>query len=169
MITHFHLRRRTWYPWVFVGLVAVGNSAGYALLKPTKPLELFISITVAVAGFVHFLYSQHHQETQLFTTLFNRFIERYDTLNEKLNAIVARDKETHLSSENIKTLFDYFNLCAEEYLYYESGYIDQEVWLSWVRGMKFFAKDAKVRELWQAELSSGSYYGFKLALLDEVL
>jgi hypothetical protein len=169
MLHRFHLRRRTWYPWLFIGLAIVANAAGYALLQPAKPVDLFILITGAVAGFVHFLYSQDHKETQLFVALFKDFNERYDKLNEKLNAIVSRGKETPLSPENVRTLYDYFNLCAEEHLYYASGYIDHEVWLAWVHGMKYFAKDAEIRKLWEAEVSSGSYYSFNLSVLDAVL
>lgn len=168
MLHRFHLHRRTWYPWLFIGLATVANAAGYTLLQPAKSFDLFILITGATAGFVHFLYSQHHQETQLFVTLFKSFNERYDKLNEKLNAIVSRDKEALLSPENVKTLYDYFNLCAEEHLYYASGYIDHEVWLAWVQGMKYFAEDTKIRELWEREISSGSYYGFNLSVLDAV-
>lgn len=166
MLHHFHLGRRTRYPWLFLGLAVLANGAGYALLEPAKPFEMFIVITGVVAGFVHFLYSQHHKETELFVGLFNKFNERYDALNEKLNVIVTRDKDTSLSAEHIKTLFDYFNLCAEEHLYYASGYIDHEVWQAWIRGMQYFVMDADIRSLWETELSSGSYYGFKLELLD---
>jgi hypothetical protein len=168
MFHHFHLLRRTRYPWLFLGFVVVGNAAGYLLLAPAKPFELFILITGAVTGFTHFLYSQHHQDTQLFVGLFNKFNERYDALNEKLNEIVAREKGKPLSTEHIGTLFDYFNLCAEEHLFYASGFIDQEVWSAWLRGMQYFAKDVEVRSLWEEELALGSYYGFNKALLDAV-
>jgi hypothetical protein len=119
--------------------------------------------------FAHFIYSQHHQDTQLFVDLFNKFNERYDKLNEKLNAITTRENPALLLPHHIKTLYDYFNLCAEEHLYYAAGYIDHDVWLSWVRGMKYFASDVEIRKLWQKELSSNSYYSFKLGLLDAVL
>ena len=168
MIPHFHLHRRTWYPWLFIGLTMVANASGYAILQPAKPFELFILITGAIGGFVHFLYSQHHQETQLFATLFKDFNERYDKLNEKLNTIISRNSGALLSQENNKILYDYFNLCAEEYLYYSSGYIDHTVWISWIHGMKYFANDAEIRKLWETELSSSSYYDFKLSLLDAV-
>lgn len=168
MFHHFHLRRRTRYPWLFLCLAIFANGVGYVLLEPSKPFELFVVIVGAVAGFVHFLYSQHHQETQLFISLFGKFNERYDGLNEKLNAIVSRGNGAPLAEQEIKTLFDYFNLCAEQYLYYESGYIDKEVWRAWARGMRFFAKNAEIRVLWEAELSSGSYYGFTLEVLDAV-
>ncbi len=40
-----------------------------------------------------------------------------------------------------KILYDYFNLCAEEFLFQEADYIDEKVWQSWLRGMAHFAED----------------------------
>ena len=107
MLYHFHLSRRAWYPWLFLGLAVVANGVGYVWLQPAKPIEQFILVTGAVAGFVHFLYAQHYQETQFFASLFQKFNERYDMLNERLNAIIERDKERTLqaykqSKENTK-------------------------------------------------------------------
>lgn len=98
----------------------------------------------------------------MFVSLFEKFNARYDKLNEKLNAIISRPIGSPLAAENITTLYDYFNLCAEEYLYYEAGYIDEKVWQAWLRGMSYFAADESVHRLWEKEIESGSYYGFKL-------
>lgn len=73
--------------------------------------------------------------------------------------------DAYLALADKQVLFDYFNLCAEEYLYYKTGFIDEEVWASWLRGMGAFAKVEHIRSLWQAELEAGSYYGFTLDLL----
>lgn len=124
---------------------------------------------MGIAGaFAHFLYGQHHQDTQMFVNLFAKFNERYDKLNEKLNAIVSRPVDSPLLPEHISTLYDYFNLCAEEHLFYKAGYIDEVVWLAWLRGMKYFAKDAAVLRLWKQDIATDSYYHFKLCLLDTV-
>ncbi len=114
-----------------------------------------------------FLYAQHHQNTQLFVSLFDKFNERYNNLNEKLNAIVKHDQSLMLCKEEVDDLYDYFNLCAEEYLYYKAGYIDRNVWLAWVCGMAFFAKNSQIRSLWEEEIKLGSYYGFTLELLKD--
>jgi hypothetical protein len=66
-----------------------------------------------------FLYSQHLQETRLFTELFQTFNERYDRLNHSLNEI-AGSARVGLSADSQQLLMDYFNLCAEEYLYFRS-------------------------------------------------
>jgi hypothetical protein len=102
----------------------------------------------------------------MFVSLFEKFNTRYDGLNEKLNAIISRPIDSPLVAENITTLYDYFNLCAEEYLYYEAGYIDEKVWQAWLRGMSYFAADESVHRLWETEIESGSYYGFKLSFSD---
>jgi len=78
-------------------------------INPDKPLELLIGITGVVAGFVHFLYAQHHQETQLFVSLFDKFNERYAALNDGLNNIVSRNEQATLSRDDINVIFDYFN------------------------------------------------------------
>ena len=67
-----------------------------------------------------------------------------------------------------KTLFDYFNLCAEEYLFYKAGYIDEEVWQSWLRGMAYFASNSRVLNLWREEIREQSYYGFPLEQVEQV-
>jgi hypothetical protein len=130
--------------------------------------EFLLSITGAIAALVHFLYAQHNHNTERFIGLFRDFTARYDRLNNRLNAMILRDGVTLLSGEDKLLLYDYFNLCAEEYLYFKSGYIDIEVWQAWLRGMGYFASNSEIRRLWQGELDSDSYYGFSLALIDEV-
>jgi hypothetical protein len=58
-------------------------------------------------------------------------------------------------------IFSYFNLCAEEYLFYMAGYIDRRVWESWYRGMKVFFKHPRIQALWEQDSKADSYYGFR--------
>jgi len=178
MLKHFHLGRRASYPVIFLGTVAVLLAGATAILQfpsvqtfaqSKHPLELFIAVIGLAAAFTHFLYSQHHQDTQTFVSLFEKFNARYDKMNEKLNAIITRPISSQLSSGHRDTLYDYFNLCAEEHMFYESGYIDMRVWQAWLFGMKQFAEDDAVKRLWEQEITTGSYYNFKLSLLDEVM
>jgi len=171
MLKHFHLGRRAYFPFIFLVAVVLIFGAGYgqlrgndsaALWQSKTAFELMVTAVGAVAAFVYFLYDQHHKDTQMFVSLFEKFNARYDKLNEKLNAIISRPIGSPLAAENITTLYDYFNLCAEEYLYYEAGYIDEKVWQAWLRGMSYFAADESVHRLWDKEIESGSYYGFKL-------
>jgi hypothetical protein len=162
----FSLARRSRYPTIFLVTVAA-LATGIQLIVPTvKQAEAYLPAVAAAAGFAYFLYNQHLQETRLFTELFKQFNAKYDSLNERLNSIAMDSQATVLSSEDRQVLFDYFNLCAEEYLYYKTGYIDIEVWKSWCNGMRQFATARHIRDLWESELANGSYYEFKLVLLE---
>ena len=130
-------------------------------------LAIIISIFGIILTSIFFVQKQKLEESRLFKELFEEFNERYDKLNEELNRIINREAKQSLTSDEKNTLYDYFNLCGEEYLFYKQGYILPEVWESWVNGMRIFFKDNRVREIWEEELRTNSYYGFKLDLLKE--
>jgi hypothetical protein len=173
---HFHLGRRAGFPVIFIVLVLLIFGAGYSLhanfnntfWQPKSASELLVAAVGAAGGFVYFLYSQHHQGVQMFASLFDKFNTRYDKLNERLNVIISRQIGSPLTPEDINTLYDYFNLCAEEHLFYEAGYIDERIWRAWLCGMKPFAADTVIRQLWGQEINAGSYYDFRLSLIDVV-
>lgn len=174
MLKHFYLGRRANFPLIFIVTVAVLSAAAFAIghtpnFQTKNIVDLLIAVVGSAAAFVYFLYGQHNQDTKLFVNLFEKFNNRYNKLNEKLNAIISRPINSPLIPEQIDTLYDYFNLCAEEHLFYESGYIDERVWKAWLRGMSHFAKDATVRRLWEDDLAAGSYYQFNLRLVDAVV
>ena len=159
----FHLQIRTYYPLIFLILFVVLNGLAFCLGNlSNKPFEFFIPATTLVTGFCYFLYSQHIQQTKLFIDLFMAFNSRYDKLNKPLNTMLIRGDGNTLRPKDVLVLYDYFNLCAEEYLYYKSGYIDINVWESWKQGMKIFAADDEIKRVWAHEIKSGSYYGFSL-------
>jgi hypothetical protein len=157
----FRLSNRRWYPWVFLLLCTCFLLLAYALAGRQLKIEWVVSVLGGAGGLTTFLYSQHLQETRLFTELFQVFNERYDRLNQHLNELAGSDCAS-LSPASQQLLMDYFNLCAEEYLYFRSGYIDEDVWRSWTRGMRVYAQVPGIREIWERELASGSYYGFSL-------
>ena len=165
LIGGFRLGNRRWYPALFVLLCAGFLSVAYLLGGQELKIEWVVSVLGGAGGLTTFLYAQHLQETRLFTELFQAFNERYNKLNQRLNAI-AETAKIEIGPENRQILFDYFNLCAEEYLYFRAGYIDESVWQSWIRGMKVFADVPAMGKLWQLELEGGSYYGFSLRELE---
>lgn len=84
----FRLHNRRSYPWLFVALcLAV---IGVALLLGGQiRIEVIVSALGGAGGVTAFLYTQHLQETRLFTELFQAFNKRYDELNEDLNHIAV--------------------------------------------------------------------------------
>ena len=126
---------------------------------------LLLSIVTAIAAFFYFLYKHHLDETRLFKELFTEFNRRYDRLNNRLNKIVRVDSKDELKEEERGVVFDYFNLCAEEYFFHNVHYIDEAVCNAWRRGMAFFFNNPRIRDLWNEDCESAderaSYYGFE--------
>jgi len=141
----------------FVGVIAV--FAFVAVLCIYRSWEVRMTAITGIISSVYFVQKHRLEELHLFKDLFKEFNERYDNINEELNRIVASDGE--LSKEDKDTLFNYFNLCAEEYLYYKEGYVLLSVWKAWENGMKIFFSDQRVGRLWDEERATNSYYGFK--------
>ena len=121
--------------------------------------EKGIPLMVAVISSVFLIQKHKLEELRLFTDLFKEFNKRYDKLNESLNQIISKDGD--LEPDETKDLFDYFNLCGEEYLYYREGYILPHVWKAWKNGMPVFFENKRIKKLWDEECKTESYYGFK--------
>lgn len=130
---------------------------------PHLDWRLTITILGGIFSSIYFVQKQRLEEVQLFKELFKEFNERYDKLNEALNQICEGDDKQELTSDQINTLYDYFNLCGEEYLYYKEGYIYPEVWRAWSNGMKIFFQNKRIRGVWEKECRTDSYYGFNPA------
>jgi hypothetical protein len=108
-----------------------------------------------VLSLAYFFQKQKLDETKLFKELFVEFNTRY----EKLSGALDR-----LDPDAIKK---YFDLCAEEYLFYSRGYIHPDAWRAWLNGMRFVFSQEKVKTLWDEEkarildAAGSSYYGFE--------
>ncbi len=125
--------------------------------------KILLTVIGGLSSFFFFIQKQELDEAKFINELIIKFNDRYDIMNEKLNAIVKGNKANiDFEAEEIEKLYDYFNLCGEEYLFYRRGYIYPEVWKSWVAGMKFYHDNTRIQRLWAEELSSQSYYGLDI-------
>lgn len=159
----FNLQKRSSYPWWFGAAVIATFICFYILLpEHSQSPQLLLSILGSIAAFFHFLYSQHNTNTERFIVLFNDFNSRYDKLNDDLNRIAKDSEDSELSAKDIQILYDYFNLCAEEYLFFKAGYIDKNVWEAWSAGIKYFLCSPRIASIWKEEIERGSYYKFSL-------
>ena len=94
---------------------------------------------------------------KLFKELFTEFNEKYARQNDNISDIKS-NKKMDLDERN-KILDDYFNICAEEYLFYKEGRIHNEVWGSWCRGMKEHLSNGIIKAYWEEAQNENSYYG----------
>lgn len=166
----FKLPRRKYFPVIFVIAVLVVFAAWCQFEKSHRDEkshpELLLTGLGAIGGFAYFLYRQHLDETRLFKELFAEFNARYDKLNNDLNKILDGPEQGLPSTMERDTVFKYFNLCAEEYLFHKAGYIDKKVWNAWQKGMVIFFKNPRIAALWKSEEKTDSYYGFHPPSLD---
>jgi hypothetical protein len=148
-------------PIILIGFIAA-SVWFFRSPKSKDEISLFVTIVGGLISLFYFIQKQQLEELRLFKELFTDFNCRYDRLNDDLNHIVERDSNPELSEEAEKTINDYFNLCAEEFLFYKKGYIYPEVWKAWRNGMLHFLKeDQRVRDKWLEEIKSDSYYGLE--------
>ena len=123
--------------------------------------KMNITLVGSILSSIYFVEKQKLEQMEIFKQLFTEFNKRYDGLNEGLNKIITEDQEKELSRDQIDLLYNYFNLCGEEYLFYRQGFIYPEVWKAWCNGMMIFVNNKRIRDLWQKEAQTESYYGLK--------
>jgi hypothetical protein len=155
---HFLFRYYGWIAliaFVLVGILAAAN--GKAI-----DWRIFLLSLGAILSFVYFMQRQKLEELNLFKELFTEFNGRYNQLNEGLNDIIKGDPSAELSKKERDLLYDYFNLCGEEYLFYQQGYIYPEVWKAWRNGMQIYFRNERIKKLWSDEFATDSYYGLRL-------
>jgi hypothetical protein len=155
------LFRHYWWLTVVVGL-AVGLWVGWVSLPANRPANL-VAVGVGGLSVVYFMQKQKMEETQLFEKLFSRFNERYEKMNEALQGVVCGRITDESQVRDV--LDDYFNLCAEEYLFFQQGRIMREVWRAWCRGMLNYLENDLFSSYWEAEENRGSHYGLTTAAI----
>ena len=146
--------KRFFFRWYVLIAMVLALLCVVAVFKTVLGSKECITAIAIIVSFVFFIQKQKLNELNLFWDLFKTFNERYDKLNDKMNQIISSNSD--LSVEDIDTLYDYFNLCSEEYIFNKRGYILPEVWKAWRNGMLFFYKDERIKSLWDKELTTNS-------------
>jgi hypothetical protein len=127
--------------------------------------SLIASTLAATLTFCYFVQKQKLDELKLFNDLFIAFNKRYNEMNAKLEEIYQGKEvgETELK----QGLVGYFNLCGEEYLFFDEGYIHPKAWQSWCAGMLYYLQDERIRQFWNQEAKLGSYYGLTYNVIEK--
>ena len=131
----------------------------YLIVPPAHHSSSVLLIVIGGIGALAFyLHRRHAEEARLVKELLKEFNERYDKLGADLQFAIFRrgDFEKEIELKFVR----YFNLCAEEWLFWRAGYIYDPVWRAWQNGMRQYSKDERVMAIWDAEAKTDSYYGF---------
>jgi hypothetical protein len=132
----------------------------YGAFPEVRETALVLAWVAGCWGLTHFLHQHYLERARFFCDLFNRFNERYNEMNNRLDLIV--NGSGIVTREERGLIVDYFNLCAEEYVFHQRGYIPDDIWFSWRNGMKWYAAKERVLKVWREEKETESYYGFDL-------
>lgn len=126
--------------------------------SPYRSASVLLGIVASFWALAFYVHRRRVEDTRFAKELLTEFNGRYDKLGSELQFAVSHRGE--LERETELKFIRYFNLCAEEWLFWRAGSIDDQIWNAWRNGMKQYAKDARVMALWDEEAKSDSYYGF---------
>jgi hypothetical protein len=138
----------------------------WAIVPALRTWSFLYPAVGSVLGLCYFALKQHLEEIRLFKELFAEFNARYDSMNGRLYLLCEASVDQPLTKDDITFLYDYFNLCGEEYLYYRKGFIYPEVWSAWRKGMQIFLRCPRIRAIWEKELTTDSYYGLTMSCIE---
>jgi hypothetical protein len=155
--TPLHHRRNIW-PWcvaasLVILIIYLFVPAGY------RSGTVLVSAVGSFWALAFYLRGRHAEDARFAKELLTEFNQRYDRLNNDLQSALWRSAS--FEEETKLQFIKYFNLCAEEWLFWKAGYIYDPVWKAWENGMKQYGRDPRVIALWKKEEGTDSYYGFK--------
>jgi len=158
-------RKSLWLWFVFASAVLI-------VIVPMLPLPYSGSqvLLAAVGGLwalAFYLHGRHAEDAKFMKDLLTEFNARYNDLNSGLQDAVW--SETAFTTETKLKFIDYFNLCAEEWLFKELGYIYDPIWEAWHNGMRQYGNNQQVIALWTEQAKTNSYYGFQFPINEDNL
>lgn len=163
-----NLARQFFFRWYWVLALVLSAIAVVVLFAQhvEKRWEVSAATAGIAVGLVYFVQKQKLEEINLFQRFFTEFNNRYSQLHARLQAISCLPATVPLGAEQLEVLDQYFNLCAEEYLFWEQGRILPCVWQSWCRGMLFYLQCPQVDRAWQNQRTLESHYGLSIQLIE---
>jgi hypothetical protein len=154
-----------WY-WALAPLVGLVAIVILFIAEVEKRWEISAAAAGIAAGLVYFVQKQKLEEIRLFHDLFAEFNERYRDLHEDLQRVSQRSPDSLREVDEGEILDQYFNLCAEEYLFYKQGRILRHVWQTWCRGILIYLRVGHIEDYWRAQESANFHYGFTVAEIE---
>ncbi|KAB2810009.1 hypothetical protein [Phaeocystidibacter luteus] len=153
------------YKWALLFSICLSISI-YTYIHYSYDSNIFLASIGGLATLYLGLIRYQLEYDRLFQELFTAFNTRYDKLNDDILDI--RKRSESLKERDTKIIIDYFNLCAEEYLWYSRGRIPKSVWKAWKSGIDENLNTPIIKDLFILETksinSASSYYGLRKEL-----
>jgi hypothetical protein len=154
------------YWWVSVLASLVLGALVHLLVFGSKPLDqpqlsVYAGVVAGYFGLIFFVQKQKLEQDRFVKELFVFFNGRYDELRTLLDEVLNADI---VGKHHKLPLERYFNLCAEEYYFWQAGRIPTMVWASWREGMRFYLEKPHILAYAKNEITDPSYYGLAAEL-----
>lgn len=122
-----------------------------------KRIEILVAVIATGISLSLGIRQYKTENDKIFKQLFQEFNSKYDNkFRKKLSKIRNQN-----NVKNTEIVIDYFNFCAEEYLWKTKGVIPDNVWNSWEKGIVFFISNPLIKEIFVKEKEQrNSYYGW---------
>lgn len=124
-----------------------------------KDFQTILVGVIAAVIAVRFEHKKTYLEDQSFRRdIFFKYNEKYNDLNDALEVLLKIELEDDTiqrfyggkplyqvweqytddpkNEDKVKKVFDYINLCSEEFYWYKKGFIEEDVWVCWKKGMQ---------------------------------
>jgi len=143
----------------------------FKIIEVLKDLGPVIIAVVAIClTYRHHKHSRKIANDKMQMELHTKFSDEFEKLLPNLLVLIDSElPQNNLSygeeqeAINTLTIRKYFNLCAEEFYWYDRGRIDKEVWNSWRNGMNdFYSMSPLMQQLWEDNSKNGGYKAYYL-------
>jgi hypothetical protein len=126
--------------------------------------SLLLGLIGLMATFYFGYLKNRIEDDKVFKELFDSFSTKYDgKMNDLLNELRNTQSKRPLTIEEKNLVIDYFNLCAEEYLWKKKKRINDDVWDAWKAGIEDNLEISQIGSLFLEEIDAPrrkkSYYG----------
>lgn len=127
------------------------------------PIELMFGLLGSIATLYFGLMKYEIENDRIFMELFKNFNSKYKTEYNDLFEKLKQNKNEKISENESSLIIDYFNLCAEEYLWFSKKRLPKDVWKAWKAGMMENLEIEQIKQVYFDEIKSErgrkSYYG----------
>ena len=149
----------TWFVVLILSSTTLGCLLGY--FGSQNGFEVSIACIAAGISLSLGLRNSQLEKDKVFKELFISFNNKYDnSFNDLLNKLQKEAKTYELLDAEKLKIYDYLNLCSEEYLWFKKGRIDTDVWEAWREGMlKQMSAPCLKQIIAEERMQDVSYYG----------
>lgn len=152
------------YWWLLIVIFTLTFLIPWATGVLHKPLTVAVLLGINISVF-YFAQRQRLADRRLAARFSIHFGERWAQLHPKIEAIHQEGDVGEFTAVQLDDLMAYFDWCGQLHFNYARNHIPAEAWQSWLKCMRVFYYNSRIRRFWESELKKDIYFGFDARLL----